>query len=255
MKIIQGEIMAPIPSHQADPPWDAWLPCIANHPPGSVHLVHSQPGHRKEAVRTVLEINQAFWHMGIHWMFKKKWASKHKIPASRATAKAAEPFGEHLFRLMELTIQLHAMRKTGYPNAASWFACIVQELQRREQVLSIQTNAGKHQGKSAAIKELRRQVRALKSGVNPYSRDELQNLAILVDLALGVPVEMDRFHGQYWDPFVRSIAYFATELQNNPGWKVIQVGEDGTLFFQDGQGRHRVNFEVAKNVSLKSLAG
>jgi hypothetical protein len=42
------------------------------------------------------------WAIAFHWLYKKQWNEKHKIPISHQKAKLVEPFGEMLYQLLSL---------------------------------------------------------------------------------------------------------------------------------------------------------
>jgi hypothetical protein len=111
-----------------------------------------------------LAINEALWIVALHWVFRKKWCKRHKIPANRAATKAVEPLGELLFRILELCIQCHAVLPAGsnpYGNAAVWFDLIVWETKRGDfaEILSPHESG---QGKNKHARKIWKDVKSLK---------------------------------------------------------------------------------------------
>lgn len=134
------------------------------------------------------------WQIALHWLYKKKCASKHKIPGSRKLARSIEPFGEVLMALLELAMQVHSHGSEIshlYPTAGIWFQYAAIEL------YPICFNAPSKYCVSQNVKEI---VEDLKKNANPFNKDDYPHLFLLIEASLGA-VERnisEHFTKKYW---------------------------------------------------------
>lgn len=106
-----------------------------------------------------------YWITSLHWVYKKKFDSKHKMPFCRKASKILEPIGEILYRALILIEQLHLYDNQGikakHTNHWGFFAHCSIEL--FSLCLGDWTD-----GKTGKIKQLRATTKALRAEINPF---------------------------------------------------------------------------------------
>jgi hypothetical protein len=138
--------------------------------------------------------SRVVWTVALHWLYKKKWASKHRIPGSRDLAKDIEPIGDLLLAVLELAIQLHAVPNpynAQYSDASEWFALAGPEL-RGVILLSL------GQGKRADVAFMRGLKKELGEFRNPFPPDSTPHLYGLIQAAIDLSQQSDHFYRVYW---------------------------------------------------------
>jgi hypothetical protein len=181
------------------------------------------------------------WVICLNWLYKKRFDLKHKLPGRLSYCRLFEPVGEILNSTLHLVEYVYLYGKKGdYTHHWEWFALIAAEL--RDYCLSITPN-----GKYAKVKDLRANVKALREGKNPFSRDLAPHLWNLIDAALNLQKitahrqnVICRFtlrnpkKKQYG--FTSAIAHWATKLNENkniaPMWN-----EKSGVYLNEGSGR------------------
>lgn len=190
----------------------------------------------EEGIALRARLSQDNWQIVLHWVFKKKWNKKHKIPTSRVTAEGWEPFAEILYRLLELAIQIHAVpgMRTPYVNAAEWFSCIVLEWKTLGLIEAVTLADTKHAGKKSYLSEVRGDLKALRQRENPFQRN--LHTGPLIDSAIALVSNSENFCEDYWKPLLTAFAAWGKTLDRNPDAKAIRQ-KDGSLTLQSGKGR------------------
>jgi hypothetical protein len=185
------------------------------------------------------------WLIWLHWVVKKKWLSKHKIPVSREVAKLYEPKGEYLYRLLEICIQVHASRWGEYynNNGLAWFGYIVKT-ERDANIRHVLNNEAKNEtysqgGYGRAFRDDQRQIIAqLENLQNPWHPELSPHHHRIMAAALELEVS-DIFLNNYWKPFLKAYRGWIRSL-DSPNWAAAWV-EGNHLKCQAGRGKGSVN--------------
>ena len=108
-------------------------------------------GRFDDAVESLILQLQSNWAIIMHWLIKKKFERKHKIPGDRSLNKFYEPLGELYYRILELCIQVHTYDPCGYDTAADWFARIITHVRNEEycNIISVASGARETPTKTA----------------------------------------------------------------------------------------------------------
>lgn len=106
-------------------PWNIYIKKILSCP----YPLGGLPRKPSEGELALIYYRANAWEIALHWVIKKKWNKKHKIPTKRSLAKRLEPKGEFLRQILLLCEGCHAKQEAvptniPYPNAAHWF-CLV----------------------------------------------------------------------------------------------------------------------------------
>ena len=218
-----------IPIEKISPPWDEAINSAQN---SSIILSISN-----DILREQISINEDIYIIALHWLFKKKWQSNHKIPANRNTAKAIEPLGEFLLQILNLCLECHLVAPSGYINAAEIFQKIVEEMKQGD-LAEILGERQKGEGKRAFCKKTLDEIKSLKSNKNPYQVSKSPHTHRLIEIALQLANQgaNDLFVEKTWKPFLKAYSRWNRELDRNPDWGYIHTKAD-KLFIQAGKGR------------------
>jgi hypothetical protein len=193
------------------------------------------------------------WSVSLHWLYRKKWNSKHKVPGNRKISSAVEPFGELLRALLEVAIQCHAIGTPGskrYPHACDWFRLAAPELR----LICL----GEARSKTELVTDLRHFLAKLKDFQNPFPQNCFPNLSALVDDGISLAGQSNIFHNSYWRGlqklkpndgrsrgFMFSFSKWITELQTNPTWKNVSVTSTDDVVAQMGRGREAMTLKIS----------
>jgi hypothetical protein len=196
----------------------------------------------------IREFSRVVWVVALHWLYKKKWASKHRIPVSRDLAKDIEPIGDLLLAALELAIQLHAVPnqyKAQYSDASEWFAAACPELRR-----VILPSLG--QGKRADVAFMRGLKKELSEFQNPFPQDETPHLHGLIQAAIDLSQQSDHFYRVYWrgakpnnsnrlghQGFLNALGAVITALDRSKFWAPVEPHGD-TIAWRLGKGEGRL---------------
>ncbi len=206
-------------------------------------------------------LNAVVWELGVHWLIRKKWAARHRIPGHRTLVKQIEPYGELLFREFELCIQIHAIQThSPYKNAADWF-------------VAIQSNSQLIQGhlNKTELSQFHRKISGcMRSHENPFDEANLriaipdrfplppahsyQAISQLITASLKLAYQLDRgnnFRSDYWKPYLNAYSKWIKTV-SSPGWSVLQI-EAGKLRKSSGSGKGMIPFLVNKSLVAEAL--
>lgn len=159
------------------------------------------------------------WITELHWVIRKKWSSKHKIPVSPRYVKSYEPGGEVLYRLLELCAQVHIVgRGSEYPNAGQWFAEICMEAMNEEikdVILPNRNPTVSLPKKIDFIRETGRRIAwmSMKEPKNPINPATHFHLWQLIEHCLQLRLKSDRFETNFWKPYLKSLREFERSLK------------------------------------------
>lgn len=220
-----------LPIHAIRPPWDEAIDSVQK--PFISLLIPNEP------LEWHLSINEGLYNIALHWVFKKKWQSKYRIPAKANVAKAVEPLGEFLFRILDLCSECHLVAGSGY-TAAEWFKGAVWEMKRGD-FAAILSPQKKGEGKKKHCQVIQEEVRLLKRWNNPYRSLTSPYTYRLIDVALKLADRgnNDVFVKKVWRPFLDAYSKWATALSKNPDWVYLTI-KNGQLYMQAGRGRAKL---------------
>jgi len=218
-----------VPTEEISPPWDEAINSVQK---STIMLLI--PG---EPLRDQISINENIYLIALHWLFKKKWRSNHKIPTSRNVAKVVEPLGEFLFQLLNLCSECHLVAPSGYSNAAEMFQKAAQEMKQGD-LAEILSCDQKGDGKKKYCRTTLKEIKILKSNQNPYQVSKSPHTHRLIEIALQLANQgvNDLFVTKTWKPFLSAYSGLTRELDRNPDWGYIHR-KAGKLFIKEGKGR------------------
>ncbi len=170
------------------------------------------------------------WLLHLHWVVKKKWIKKHKIPITPQYAKKYEPKGTYLFRLLKLCIELHWIShwgKANYNDAGHWFASLVEVERGSEIDYVINSNVTNIHISKNDMKEVHRSI--LKSlsesePKNPFDFEVMPHHYRLMQAAIEAQ-NLDIFVDQYWTPFLKAYRAWVRSL-DDPYWGAMFIEND-----------------------------
>jgi hypothetical protein len=198
-----------------------------------------------KAFNKYLSVETARWRILLHWVVKKKWCSKLKIPGGRKIAKSLEASGENLKQVLELCIQLHPFSRYrySYSDAADWFTEIIDEVRCAEiQAFQERSRTG-NEGEAQLTKDTCSNISGSLRGsepINPFCPESEPHIWGLIELALEQADRSDRFRKTYWKDFLKSLV--AINKKHKQGGEITLVEVDGELMACEGQGRGKKTY-------------
>ena len=222
-------IIPPLPTKTIPAPWAEALRLI-DQPTPLPPLV--QP-----ILQMRLDMEEADWRVALYWVVKKKWNPKLKIPRKGRQANLYEPWGELLFRTLELCERLYNVahpESQRYLNAADWYLHLIQEAKRIGNCEIIHNQAS---GKTQAIKERYAIISNLKDLKNPANPQTSSHFHRLIEVALSLE-HQDKFNDRYWKPFLRACSQW-TQFTDSRSCQEIFI-EDNKIMQRCGQGRGKI---------------
>jgi len=201
-----------------------------------------------DAIETLIQAQEGLWTIILHWVIRKKWNEKHKIPGDRVRNKDYEALGALYFWILELCIQVHAFERSGYLSAAEWFACIIKHERdgAYRTIFEVASGARTSPSKTEISNYLAEKASALKKFKYPYDPPEFWNpydsekdphMHKLIAAATRYAETASNFRKQYWKPFVATFSAWAEEF-SRPVWN-IRYAKDGNLYRTSGKGRNQ----------------
>lgn len=153
--------------------------------------------------------------LGLHWLYKSKWSSTHKIPNWKEfpneTRQGVKFFGEFLKNLVELCIQMHPVITSGYENAGVLFKYLVWELKAEESECPEESQV-------AVIKKHQARIKQLRSLENPYPVSQFPHMHSFMALCIAVFEQHNQIKINYFLPFLKSYTAWVEDLRKNPKW-------------------------------------
>lgn len=192
-----------------------------------------------------LEGDAGKWVMVFHWVIKKKWLSKHKIPFIRGLGKLYEPEGNFWYWLLEICIQCHSTSwGIPYRNASHWYSCLFWE-RKHPNIEYIVSGISKQDtnkypsGREAYRKNEQAIVGALRKGENPLDARLIRHHCCLMQASIEMAELSDRFRSQYWRKFLAAYSKWIDSLKNFNFVSIETKKETIRLAEQDGRGKHK----------------
>ena len=163
-----------------------------------------------EAVKKASSITDTHWVLALHWVYKKKWNPKHKMPCKRDTAKKIEPLGNLFLSILNLCEALHTIgHGQEYRNAGLWFAAVL--LETKNQDFADFLGLTNKNSLDASIKSIRKELSCYRDGCNPHDKNKDINTWRLIDGALKVAVS-----NKY--PQIANELWRGVRAKENPGF-------------------------------------
>ncbi len=219
-----------IPTEKIIPPWDSAITSIETFVYPTVPFNNGLIQH--------LNFNDNVWEIALHWLLKKKWDSKHKIPVNRNIAAKIEPLGELLLQIIEICSQVHLLYPDGYTNATEWFYHIALEMKNGD-IDDICTPIKKGEGKSKHCSEIRSHIKKLRQIENPFDSVRSPHTHKLIQASINLCENFDIFKNNYYLPLIKAYSCWERKLHDDDGWQLLTV-EKEQLFIHTGKGRGKI---------------
>ena len=227
----------PLPTETIPAPWAKALHLIDQLTP--------LPPLTQPILRMRLDIEEADWRVALYWVVKKKWNPKLKLPIKRRQATLYEPWGELLFRTLELCERLYNVahpESQRYLHAADWYLHLIQEAKRMGHCAIIHNRAS---GKTQSVKERYAIIRDLKASTNPANPQTSVHFHRLIEAALRLE-HQNQFNSRYWKPFLRACSQW-TQLTNSRSWQETFI-ESNKIMQRCGRGKRKITlFRLSQN--------
>jgi hypothetical protein len=190
-------------------PWDITMPLLEQ--PSYIPLI---PQVRlKLATQYQISKLDFDWAIALHWVVKKKWNPQLKFPVPRKLADLYEPWGELMFRQLELCIRCHeASQPTRqfYRNPSDWYLQLIIET-KGDDVCDIIAN--KAIGKKPFIKDKYSIIKELKEYRNPANPETWPHFHRLMKAALALQ-KQDSFYKDYWRPYLKACSQWIQKVDS-----------------------------------------
>jgi len=189
-------------------PWNLTLSLLEK-PQSSQPLIDLFPF--KLATQLRMSMVEADWQIALHWVVRKKWNPYFKIPIPRKLSKLYEPWGELMFRALELCIQCHKASHPAsqyYRNPSDWYLQLMMEAKGHELCDIL---AGQLPGKTNFIKDRYWIIKELKALRNPANPETSPHFYWLMEVSLELE-KQDQFNSDYWQPYLSACSQWIQAL-------------------------------------------
>jgi hypothetical protein len=191
-----------------------------------------------EAATELQQREDLLWGILGHYLYKKRWDSKHKMPIRQTAdqSEAIKAYGDFWDTLIELSTQCHAKGSPcskSYENASQWMASIVRE--KRSLKKNKIEDGITRKGKASLVELLRAKVKLLTEGQNPENEEITTHMFRLYKDSIRLS-KSDVFRKTYWNPHIKALRAHIRQLETNPTWVSIWI-EDEKCYEQTGKGR------------------
>lgn len=236
-------VVPSLPTKGIPEPWAIVMRSLDQPIPPFLPLLPSPPSQKQATLAAPvllqmrLDMSEADWRIALYWVVKKKWNPRLKVSTVRTSANLFEPWAELLFRQLELCEACYGalpQATTHYHHAAYWYGQIIQEAKRLEAKIILANEGG---GKTPIVKERYAIIAAFKDLQNPVSLSTSPHLHCLIETALKLE-RCDRFHQQYWKPFLRACSRW-TQATDKKNCQEVYV-EGDRIVCQSGQGKAKL---------------
>ncbi len=228
-------------------------------PMAPLNLISGEPRHYIEQGMNVLSLRPntkplstiECWadsqlQLGLHWLIKKKYNSRHKIPVKRDMAKAFESWGDYLLATYELCLQCHPLNNSRqYQSGADWFGKILTEV-RVDLLNSSLDQAYRGTTKRSQVNDTREIIKAMRNGENPIDVSRHPHTYALISAAIKLADESDHFRKDYWEcgtgknfnpkTFLGAFSAWQSSMDRCKDMQTLLLKED-ILYARTGQGR------------------
>jgi hypothetical protein len=191
-------------------------------------------------------LTEVHWVFGLHYVFKLKWDSKHKIPVKLkpASQRAFKLWGEYLYAVLEMCVECHAATAAGVPyaNAAEWFQKVALEMKTSDLKAIYFAKKGL---KRKTVDQQRGLLKALKNYENPGDPKTHPHTFALVEAAITLAERSDVFRKKYWKPFTTAAAQLLENIEASSSWQTV-FEKDGLPYVQAGRGNRILPYPGVK---------
>jgi hypothetical protein len=213
----------PLAPTTAPPPWGDTLDAVQKHLMNPLTIVN--PGDR-----IVLQVVDVTLVAALHWVYKKRWKSKYRIPQP---AKAFETWGDLFCSYLSLCTELHSLHPLGrnYLNAGEWFLAICREF--RADGFAQGTQKHTKSGDLAVIRGSIQHLQIDPEIQNPLDQKEQPHLWALLQSALELRQRSDTIENLMYGtqglvPVLKKLASEIDRKGTAAFWS-----EEGGLMIQD----------------------
>jgi hypothetical protein len=191
--------------------------------------------------------------LGLHWLIKKKYNSRHKIPVKRDMAKAFEPWGDFLLATYELCLQCHPFETSRqYLSGADWFSRVLVET-RLNLLNSSSDQAYRGTTKRSQIDDVRQAIKAMRNGENPIDAERCPHEHTLISVAIKMVGENDLFRKTYWEggrgknfnpkTFLGALSAWQSSIDRCKNLQSL-IAKDNVLYVRTGQGSGMIRLTI-----------
>lgn len=264
-------LVDPLPKLESFQEWDTQFDLLQN-------TTYSLPRILTKGEWLFLLGNEAKWLLILHWVIKKKWISKHKIPVKRALANLYEPAGLLWFHFLELCIQCHSLHSDGnYRNAAEWFGFLIKErkLSILEYIFIQEQKEADDKNRKQGVRPLNKNTqqthrviatskvefidknqyisKCLRKEINPFDPNHDTHHYRLIQACLELSHRSDTFRQKFWKDFLGSYSAFIESFRN-PDISFTYI-EKGVYRTRNGRGKHHPVIEPPDflNINVRFL--
>jgi hypothetical protein len=129
-----------------------------------------------------LQLVEYVYTVAAHWVYKKRWHNRHKIPGPKRVHEAIEPMADVILAYCNLCIELQIVGMAPeYPCALAWLSAIVAQMKH-----STLSSLYSESTKASEISETRSAIKQLRDGVNPIDGSRSPHLHRLLNAAIRV---------------------------------------------------------------------
>lgn len=217
---------------------------------------YTPPGMSEDEVRARLSLLSGEWKAAMHWVYKKRWNRKHKIPGSRSLVKSGEPLGNFLLSRLNLCVEAHLLKhplSRGYDSAADWFDGVAREF--RDGLVKESLGYTENKGKLSLIKSLRSELAMLKIEENPYEPSSKHWELVRACLDIIDSDIAPNFYEVFWrgkrgenDPpgFIPSFSAYISHI-DRPQMKEL-IFKNGEFYLRSGRGSGLIKYPLVESL-------
>lgn len=184
------------------------------------------------------------WEMGLHWMIKTYWKSKHPLPVRQSLIQQYRAHGDLLHEIRQLAVQCHADQQTvgaavPFPHAAAWYAAVVREIVS-ENVLAaiapIEALVNTRRKKEAIAALAMQPWLALGRCENPVNQQKMPATWLLYQVAIALAEDHDLWRKDHFRRYCAAGRTWA-KATNGAGWAVASFDQQGRAIASSGADR------------------
>lgn len=182
----------------------------------------------------------------VHWIYKKRWNPKHKIPANRVLVKNLEPLGDLYVSLLDLCNAVYELETIlgfqciGY---VLWFEKIILEIRHSELRVRL-PNIENIKTKEEGYKEDYKVLEKIKNFKNPINKTTQPNYHNLLEKAFYL-IKTKRYENLEKNQWKNFINAYSNYLKSTKTYKYAGCTDGESYYFAKKRGknieRHRIN--------------
>jgi len=205
--------------------------------------------------KTYLLELEAKLYIILHWVTKKKWNKKHKIPYPKTSGKDYEKEGVLWYWILELCIQCHSSQwGNRYSNAYEWCRSLILERTYPDIMLIGSSDLQKEwqeifRCESSTDFVLNEQSISgiLRKGANPWHPVICKHHHHLIQACLQEQDRSDIFREKYWKPFLNHYSQWISFIRNSPKVRWVKLNyekETPRIITSSGRGRGKLRINA-----------